>query len=67
MPSLEGAQGGSEMATNSDSSIESETIRKFVEESATETVELGEPLSTDTEDPLLDRERIELDEEVDEE
>jgi len=55
------------MATNSDSSTESETIRKFVEESATETVELGEPLSADTEDPLLDRERIELDEEVDEE
>jgi hypothetical protein len=44
MLDLSKAQGGREMATNSDSSIESENIRKFVEESATETVDLGDSL-----------------------
>lgn len=52
------------MASNSRDS--SEAIQDFLVGAPSEMPDLGEPLSEDREDPLLDRERIDLDDESDE-
>ena len=49
------------MATNPRDS--SEAVREFLESTASSAPDLGEPLSEDHEDPLLDGERIELEDE----
>lgn len=52
----------SKMASNSRDS--SEAVQKFLA-GASGMPDLGDPLSEDRDDPLLDQERIELDEEPD--
>jgi len=47
----------------SDSRDSSKAVRDFLSRAAEDMPDLGDPLSTDREDPLLDRERIELDDE----
>lgn len=49
------------MATNPRDS--SEAVQEFLESTASTVPDLGEPLSEDHEDPLLDGERIELEDE----
>lgn len=44
----------------SDSRDSSQAVQDFLSRAAEEMPDLGEPLSTDHDDPLLDRERIEL-------
>lgn len=45
----------------SDSRDSSKAVRDFLSRAAEEMPDLGDPLSTDRDDPLLDRDRIELD------
>ena len=48
----------------SDSRDSSKAVRGFLSRAAEGMPDLGDPLSTDRDDPLLDRERIELDDEA---
>lgn len=46
----------------SDSRDSSDAVQEFLDRAPSEMPDLGDPLSEDYDDPLLDRERIELDE-----
>ena len=48
----------------SDSRDSSKAVQDFLSRAAEGMPDLGDPLSTDRDDPLLDRERIELDDEA---
>lgn len=53
------------MASNSRDS--SETVQEFLSRAPPELPDLGDPLTEESDDPLLDADRIELDESPDEE
>lgn len=54
-------EGGFPMASNSRDA--SQAVQDFLDRAPSEMPDLGDPLTEEDDDPLLDRDRIELDEE----